>query len=90
MAPLCLTFQAEKHTELYRARQTAFISQLIDLENTSAGMFVAAYQFFLCFVMPVGISCHKARAPDNPTRMTLAGSKLQMCKRRLLFGMLHN
>lgn len=43
MALLCLTFQAEKHTELYRARQTAFMSQLIDLENTSAETFVAAY-----------------------------------------------
>lgn len=56
MALLCLTFQAEKHTELYRARQTAFMSQLIDLENTSAETFVAAYQFFLHFGMPAQYS----------------------------------
>lgn len=45
----CLPFQTEKHTELYGARQTAFVSQHIDLENISAEMFIAAYRFCLHF-----------------------------------------
>jgi len=49
IALLCLTFQAEKHAELRGARQTAFMSQHIDLENTGASMLIAAYRSFLCF-----------------------------------------
>lgn len=49
IALLCLTFQAEKHTELRGVRQIAFMIQHIDLENTGASMLIAAYRFFLCF-----------------------------------------
>lgn len=45
----CLPFQKEKHTELYGARHSTFMSQHINLENVSAEMFMAAYSFCLHF-----------------------------------------
>lgn len=85
---LCLPFQRGKHTELYGARHSAFVSQHIDLETVSAEMFMVAYSFCLHFWDSSSecweSSCCWALPFGQPSILTGAGSRSQAHHQRLL------